>query len=330
MNPIKIYLADNSLYKTTRQLKEYWEKDPRFELACDPYWNPAKAEWADVIWVEWTEGAIQRASERGGFYPSVVSDHKQLPDRDYDWSKKILINRMIDIEAYYGHYRQVQWQNVDYLAYIAKHVFEMVDKEVKFKESYPNLKTVHIPLGINLDEWTYKARDGYGKNIAWVNHNWTGKGLPLMLQAFRALIDAKHDWDWKLHIVCDWSNEHWYPPYIHHIIKELGIQDNVIFYDKQPDLNGFLDNMDYLVSSSYKEAFSLILAEAMAKGIKVLTHNWIGAKDIWPDEMVWTTIPEFVYKMLEDNYNSEKYRKLAEGYSHLKEIEAANKMMGVV
>lgn len=326
MKPIKIYLADNSLYKTTRHLKEYWETDPRFVLNVDPYWNPLKAEQADVIWVEWTEGAIQQASQRGGFYPGVVSDHKSQPDRTYDWSKAVIINRAIDIDVYYGHYRQVEWQNIDHLAYIAKHIFKKMDDEMQFAERFPKLKTTHIPLGINLSEWTYHKHQP-GKNIAWVNHNWTGKGLPLMLQALRKLNDVSQGW--QLHIVCDWSNEHWYPPYIYHIIKELGLQDNVTFYEKQPNLDGFLDNMDYLISSSYKEAFSLILAEAMAKGIKVLTHNWLGSTDIWPREMVWTTIDEFVEKMLADDYDSEKYRALAEQHSHVYELEAFDKLIGL-
>lgn len=323
---LKIYLADNSLYKTTRQLKEAWEKDPNVQLYCDPYWNPVKAEWADVIWVEWTEGAIQEASKRGGFYPGVVSDHQQQPDRNYSWPKAKIINRLIDIEAYYGHFRGVKWEGVSNLTYIAKHVFDMVDKEMQFATNFPNLKTSHLPIGINLEEWTF-AKHAPGHNVAWVNHNWTGKGLPLMLQAFHALIKRTGDKSWKLHIVCDWSNEYWYPPYINHSIKELGLSDNVIFYPKIADLNGFLDGMDYLVSSSYKEAFSLILAEAMAKGIKVLTHNWIGAKDIWPEEIIWTTIDEFVEKLLKDDYDSDRFRAIAELHDKKFEIEAATKLM---
>jgi glycosyltransferase involved in cell wall biosynthesis len=319
--PIKIYLADNSLYKTTKILKRAWEEDPQIELKCDPYWNPLKAEWADVIWVEWTEGAIQQASLRKQFYPGVVSDHKQQPDREYDWSGALIINRIIDIDAYYGHYRQVKWENVNCLAYIAKHIFNMVDTEMKFAEKYPTLNTIHIPLSIDLSEWSYRKHE-HGHNIAWINHNWTGKGLPLMLQALHQLKKITKDDKWKLHIVCDWSNEHWYPPYIYHIIKALGLEDNVIFYPKVNSVNEFLDSMDYLVSSSYKEAFSLILAEAMAKGIKALTHNWVGANDIWPSDIIWTDIDEFVNKLLGE-YNSEYYRSLAEKYDKKNEIEAA-------
>ncbi len=326
---IKIYLADNIYYKTTKQLKDYWEQDPRFTLITDPYFNPVKAEWADVIWIEWTEGTMAEASIRKGEFKGVISDHKQIEQTKFDWTGKVLINRMIDIEAYFGHFRQVQWQNVDYLTYIAKHVYNMVDKEVQFKKTFPKLGIKHIPLGINLNDWKYKKRDGKGRNIAWVNHIWTGKGYPLMLQAFKKLIDVSGDKSWKLYIIGNWSTENWLPPYTKHIIKELRIEDNVIIGDRVQSVDDFLEGMDYLVSSSYKEAFSLILAEAMAKGIKTVTHNWIGSTDIWPKEMVWTTIDDFVEKMLADDYDSEKYRTLAEGYDKKFEIEAANQIMNV-
>ena len=327
---LKLYLADNEgTYKTTKILKRYWEENPDIELNCDPYWNPLKAEKADVIWVEWTEGAAQRASERKGFYPGVVSDHVQQPDKDYNWEGKILINRMIDIDAYYGHYRGVAWQNVDYLAYIAKHVFEMVNKEVKFAETFPKLKTVHIPLTIDLNEWTYRKRDGLNRKIAWISEIWSGKGLPLMLQAFRRLLDLHPNGGWELHVVGRWSTEAWQKPFIDHYVAELKLQDNVKFFDRVESIDKFLEGYDYLVSSSYKEAFSLIIAEAMAKGIKTLTHNWKGAKDIWPEEMVWTTVEEFANKMLLGDYNSEKYRALAELHDKKFEITAANKMMNL-
>lgn len=340
-NPIKIYLADNCQYRTTQQLIKYWDNDSRFELDCDPYWNPLKAEWADVIWVEWAETAAQLASKRGGKggeaeFKDIRLNHILQPDKEkYDWSGKPLIVRAIDIDVYYGHYRGVLWENVNYLAYAAKHIFDRMDREIHFAEKYPNLKTLHLPFSIDLNDWTFKKRDGFDHNIAWINHNWSAKGLPLMLQALKKLQveNAKrHAYShqpWKLHIVCDWSSEAWFKPYIEHIVKELGLTDNVIFYPKQKSIDEFLENMDYLVSSSYKETFSLICAEALAKGIKVLTHNWEGAKDVWPVKMVWTTIDEFVEKMLADDYDSESYRELVSKYDRKFEIEKANQMMNL-
>jgi glycosyltransferase involved in cell wall biosynthesis len=336
--PIKIYLADNCQYRTTQQLIKYWESQPDIDLDCDPYWNPLKAEWADVIWVEWAETAAQLASKRGGKggeaeFKDIRIDHILQPDKEkYDWSGKLLIVRAIDLDVYCGHFRGIKWENVDVLAYSTKHIFEYMDREMHFAERFPKLKIVHMPFSINLEEWTFKKRSA-GKNIAWINHNWSGKGFPLMLQALKKLEDEtakKYNYSyvsWKLHVVCDWSSEHWFKPYIEHIIKELGLTNNVIFYPKQKSIDEFLEGMDYLVSSSYKETFSLITAEGLAKGIKTLTHNWQGAKNVWPEEMVWSSIDEFVEKMLKDDYDSEKYRKWVEKYDKKFEIEQANKLI---
>jgi len=332
--PIKIFLVDQNEHKTTSHLKAYWETDPRFILDTDMYFNPLKAEWADYIWIEWCEGTIVQASARkGGIneFNEVRLQHIIQPARnDYDWSKAKIINRMIDIDVYYGHYRAVQWQNVDHLAYIARHIYDIADKEMNFKDRFPNLKTTHIPLSINLNEYNFRKRDGSVKKLAWINHIWTGKGLPTMLQAFKALCVADPTSKWELHIAGYWSNEQWLRPYINHIISEMGLVDQVKIYDWIPNVNDFLESFDYVVSSSFKEAFSLIAAESMAKGIKMLTHNWLGAKDIWPESCVWTTIDEFVAKILANDYNSEYYRELASKYDKKYEIKAANKLMNLI
>ena len=63
----------------------------------------------------------------------------------------------------------------------------------------------------------------------------------------------------------------------------------------------------------------MILAEAMAKGMKALTHSWWGADKLWPKEMIWYTVDEFPRKLVLGAYDSKKYRALAESYSSEKE-----------
>ena len=74
--------------------------------------------------------------------------------------------------------------------------------------------------------------------------------------------------------------------------------------------------MDYSLSCSYKEAFSLITAESMACGLKPVIHNWLGAKDIWGDQWTFNTIDEAVEIFLGD-YISNDYRLVK--YPHIPE-----------
>ena len=336
MRKTRIYLCDNPQYKTTRMLKKHWEQDERFDLITDPYFNPIKAQWADATWIEWCETAIAQAADRqvteqnkntfNGIFDDFIDPAHQHPINFIgDWKNTKLINRAIDIDAYYGHYRNVQWQNVDHLVFIAKHIQQMVMADECMKGKYPNLQIHHIPLSIDLSEWTYKDRTkNHGKNIAFVHHLWAGKGIVQGLQAFKKVIDK--DPEFKLHIVGDWSSEAWFPFYVKHLIKELKLEDKITFERRVFSVDKFLDDMDYVMVASFKEAFSLITAEGMAKGLKPLIHNWIGAKDIWPIKYVWTTIDEFV-EMVFGDYSSEEYREYVKKYDWQNEYQPADNII---
>jgi len=314
---MKIYLADNPWQKTTNLMMKYWKLDGH-AVITDPYFNPVKAEWADTIWIEWCEGTAVDASKRKGHFEGVISDHKPITQQDFDWTGKKLINRMVDIEAYYGHFRAVDWNNVDVLTYIAKHIFEMVDEEKNFSQ-YKNLQTVHIPLGIEVDAWKFKDRKGDGRNIAWVNHSWTAKNLQLAIMGLRELINLTKDKSWKLYMVGTWSNEQWFKPFIEYQIKSLGLQDNVTMQTRVPSVDDFLDEMDFILNTSMKEAFSLITAEAMAKGIKPIIYDWKGSRDIYPEKYIYTTITEMIQLFLGD-YHSEQYREDVRKYDFVSQI----------
>ena len=320
---MKIFFIDNPYYKTTKHILKHWQE--KYEVKTDLYFDPVKAEWADVIYIEWCEGTIIEASKLRGHYDNVISDHKRILKTDFDWSGKNLINRIIDIDAYYGHFRQVQWQNVNHLVYIAKHIFNRVNNEMHFAEKYPNLKTTHIPLGIDLDAWSFKDRTKtHGKNIAFVNHLWTGKNIPLALQILAKLVTL--DKNWKLWLVGNWSNEAWLRPYIEYFVKSNNLENNIVFSPRVSDVNAFLDNMDYTLTTSSKEAFSLITAEAMAKGIKPLIHNWEGAMDIYNHKYIFNTVDKCI-EMCYSDYNSNEYREEVKKYDKKYELEAVDNLL---
>ena len=92
-------------------------------------------------------------------------------------------------------------------------------------------------------------------------------------------------------------------------MKELKLEDNIILSEEKVDsVDQWLENKNYLVTFSMKDAFSIPVAEAMAKGIKALPHNFLGAKDIW-EEHVWSTFDELKKMMFDEDYNSEEYRE---------------------
>lgn len=312
-------------------LKRHWEEDERFELVTDPYFNPIKAAWADVTWVEWCEGSAVQAAQRKGEFKGMYDDftdpqHKTPIDWSGDWSNTKLIIRPIDIDVHYGHFRGVDWNNVDHVVFIAKHIQEMMMNDPAMKDRYPELPVHHIPLSIDLTEWTYKDRTKTrGKNIAFVNHLWSGKGIPFALQVMKKVVDK--DPEFKLHFVGSWSNEFWLPDYVKHMIQELKLTENIEFHPRVPVVDNFLQEMDYTLSTSYKEAFSLITAEGMAKGIKPVIHNWKGSKDIWPEKFIFNTVDEAAEMILNDEYSSEEYAEYVKRYDWKQECERADTLL---
>ncbi len=335
---MKVFFFDSVPFKTTKHWYKYLCEN--HEVVHDTYFNPVYAEWADVIYMEWCEGAAIEASQGRNHYDNVY-DHagvRGTPNAtysgDFDWSSKPLFIRGIDIDILQGHFRQVRWENVTGFLTIAKHIERITnDGSVAYPEK---LKRACIPLSVDLGEWNYRERDGSGRKIAWINHNWSAKGLPLMLQAFYELSEQYYLEPWELHIVENGrSTEYWLHRYVQHMLDKFKIRNKVFFYPTVDSVDRFLEDKDYLVSSSHKEAFSLILAEAMAKGIQALTHSWEGADEIWPEEMVWTTAEDFKQKIaIKDfvthpKYDSPHYRDLANQYNALREIAALKDVTGL-
>lgn len=329
---MKVYVCDYDHHKTTKHWIEYLKQ--HHEVIVSMYANPVYAEWADVIYIEWCENSAQILAKGEGHFDDVY-DHEGVRGEkgltysgDFNWKGKPMHIRPIDIDVYYGHFRGVDWANVTSLIWIAPHIGRLLHENITYPET---LKQYFVPLSVKLSDWTYKERTGEGKKIAWVNHNWAAKGLPLMIQAFKKLIDFSGDKTWELHIVENGrSTEYWLHAYVKYMISHFGLEDNVRWHESVPNVDEFLEDKDYLVSSSHKEAFSLILAEAMAKGIKAITHSWWGADELWPQEMIWYTVDEFPLKLVMNGpYNSQHYKELAEKYSSEKEIAALREITGL-
>ena len=110
--------------------------------------------------------------------------------------------------------------------------------------------------------------------------------------------------------------------YINHMLESLCIKENVVFYGHVENIDAWLEGKDYLISTSVSESFGYNIAEAMAKGIKPLIHNWPGAKNIYPQSLVFNTVEEAVSMITSETYDSKMYRELiVTKYSRLQQIE---------
>jgi glycosyltransferase involved in cell wall biosynthesis len=60
------------------------------------------------------------------------------------------------------------------------------------------------------------------------------------------------------------------------MIKQLSLQENVIYEGIISDVNSWLDEKHYLLSTSIIESQGMGIIEGMAKGLKPVIHNFFG------------------------------------------------------
>lgn len=304
----KLAIFDPNGRKFTADMEEWWQSHG-YEVKFDRYYDPVLVNWADIIWFDTCDNNLKSATMPDS---SLVEEWKQaqLEGRapidvpwdmhDMDLSNKRIVVRPIDIEVWYGHQHNVDWGLVDNAIFIAPHIRDIVVNSGVLDGKGTTVSV--IPCAVNLDRWTYKERQP-GYNIAWVCERWASKGVDYAIQLM-----ARLPKEYKLHALGIWHDYAWETAYHKDLIKHLGLEDRIIFYeDHVPSLDEWLEDKNFLLSCGKKEAFGYSIAEAMAKGIKPIPHRFLGADDIWP-RLTWTTLIEAESQITNwDDYDSKKY-----------------------
>ncbi|MFH1288046.1 MAG: glycosyltransferase, partial [bacterium] len=82
-----------------------------------------------------------------------------------------------------------------------------------------------------------------------------------------------------------------YKSYLEEIVKELNITNNVIFTGFRPDVPAVMNSLDILVIPSKREAFGLVIIEAMAMGKIVIAAKSPGTQEIIDDGIDGFLVP---------------------------------------
>lgn len=286
---MKIYIIPdhNGYNKTILNVADKW-REQGHEVQVDMYYDVAKAEWADVVFGEYIQGGIIHA----------------MQDKTM---KTPIIMRGIDIDLYYKHFQGVDWNRCSAVLFINDYMRKWIIEQYKTAHNNVNIlcPVETVALGVDVPKWSYRERQA-GKTIGWLNNFWSGKGVELLCQVIHKLSPLGY----KFEVVGN-SNEHWIFKYFDEFIERNGLSANVRRVKWVEDVNEWMEKIDFVMSTSMKECMSLPLAEAMAKGIKPVIHNWWGANELYGKEFVWNSVDE-ILPILEGEYDSAKYRKFIE------------------
>lgn len=304
---MKISIFDG-VNKFTQPLIEDWQAKGH-EIKKDKSWDPRLVSWADVTFFEFCDISIQRASDPGdSFY--------QNPEFGVQPQNKKIICRIHDIEAWVGNHGRVNWNWVNHVIFIAEHIQNKVLSEIQL----PSTTKVHlIKHGLDTSKWTFKER-WHGNKIAIIGNINHQKNFPLALQV---LADNP---TYELHVVGK-GLDSWNRYYVENFIKRNNLK--VFFYDWVESLDEFLEDKNYLLLTSMKEAFSFVVGEACAKGIRPLIHAFPDAHNIWPKEWIWEKVSD-ASDMLQRfyEYDSYRYREyVEEHYPVQKMLEQYNELL---
>lgn len=297
---MKLYIADSVHGKTTKEIIK-WFTAHGHDVRMDMGYDPRNVDWADSTLCEWADNNAVQMDK--WFW----DDWDKGGKGDYDWTGKNLVLRPMDIEVYTGYYRSLHWNHWDNLVYVSKQIFDHMNIDAKFPES---LKITHIPLSVDMNEWTFKERKP-GRSIGYIGNIWESKNFPMIVQVVD-MLQRRTGKKWKLKWLGRWDYSgtyEWATYYRDNILKSLNIDmEHTEFADS---VDEWMEGIDYLVTTSLKDAFSLIVGEAMAKGIKSFPHNFAGSDEIW-GKYAWSSMDDLVDRIINEDYNSSEYRKFVE------------------
>lgn len=251
--------------------------------------------WADILWLEWAD--------------IVAINISKLPKRNR------IICRLHAYEAFLPYLKDMNWQNIDTLVFLCGNVRDYVEK--KLPEVKTLTKTVQISGGLDLKKFLFVNR-GHGFNIAFVASLTQTKNLSLLLQIINFLVKNVNK-SYHLHVFGEYERDAGAisaeipKAYMEHIIKEMDLQNNVTFYGfvQNDQFNRIMEQMNYIISTSYREGLTYNISEAMAMGIMPIIHNWPGAKKNYPEKYIFTDIAE-VENFFMQEYDSLEYRRYVE------------------
>lgn len=288
---------------------EYW-RSKGHEVESGIYWGPELVEGRDLCY----------------FYP-VQNNLKQASLKQEKPKGTHIVAEAVDIDIYAKHHCAINWDFVDDLIFMAPHMKKLALEMCPLPENLP----IHIvPGGVDVDKWTLRKDPKRGHNVAWIGRLWIGKNVFGALQIFNQLIKQDPSPDWKLFLRGEKYHPAWWQKHVEAYIEanaELG--KRVTFVPQVPDINVWLEDMDYLLQTSFKEAFGYVIAEAAAKGVKPIIQTTNGALDTWPSSWIFQTHGEAV-RMFSGSYEPETYRAyVADMYPLSKRLKMLDEICGL-
>lgn len=282
MSKIAFYSSDSGNHRFIEPIIKRLEEKG---YACQLYNNWHIDNDASILWFDFCDQNLITASKENA---------------EFLKTKKV-IARLHAVEYYMGFHHAIDWLCVSDLIFVSSHMQRMCNADGALM-----VKQHVIHNGIDLDKFTFKERQN-GLTLGYAGNIVPAKGILTMFHYFREL---RHYGDYKLKMAGLNRFSARDLEFYKHYTKDLPIEET----GETGDINHWLEGVDYLWQPSHAESFSLIIGEAMAKGIKPLINNFYGADELWPTQNIYRDFTEFNL-IVKDKYDSTRYRNFVTKYS---------------
>lgn len=244
-------------------------------------------EWSDISWFEWCTELAQIGSNLPKVCRNIIRLHRY--------------------EAYLSWPGTICWENIDTLITVGNSwvIRAMKDKVADIEQ---RVRTITIPNGVDLERFRFQRRNP-GKNIAFVASLRMVKNPMLLVHCMAEL--WKRDPGYQLYYAGQ-LHDKLLEQFIEHSLARLGMAHAFHFDGHQEDMDAWLSDKNYLVSTSVIESQGMGILEAMASGIKPVIFDFPGAEEIYDRQYLFRDTQEFCQKILEKEYDSEQYRQFVE------------------
>jgi tetratricopeptide (TPR) repeat protein len=208
----------------------------------------------------------------------------------------------------YGDWvRQVRWENVDIVVQVGSSAVEEA-----LAEYVPDIRNrtrlVVVPYAVNLDRYPLRQRPS-GKNVACLGRLSVEANLGFLIQCMQKL--SYMDSGYHLFLAGEFETP-LLDQYVHYMVRTLGLSNAVSFEPYPDDVNAWLSDKQYVVSSGIGEGQVETVLAAMAAGLKPIVHNFPAAGRLLPSECLFNISEEFCRRALAADYESGRYRRFVE------------------
>lgn len=260
----------------------------------------------DIAWFEWCDELTAHATVQPKMCKYICRLHSY--EMFTDWPKK------------------VDWNKMDKLIFVNPIVRDYSIRKFGIR---PDITDI-ICNGVNMDKFQMPKNKKYNKKVVYIGYINYKKGPELLLQAFKAIYD--YDNEFEFHIAGEHQDER-IKLYFDTMIPKLPFK--IHFDGWVQDMPVYLEDKDYVISSSLFESFQYSIGEGMAQGLVPLVHSWIGSDYFYPTDYIWTFPNECVdiVKRFEEQEDKQAIRNgfrnhIGNNFSLEKQLSATKDMIG--